>query len=229
MKYGYCRVPPYAQAREFALETQKQDLMEAGVPEENIVKEQFTGRFDDRPEFQKLISRLQSGDELVCLNLSRFATSMEDGTKTIQQLVDHGVIVNILNLGRIGDGSSKGNLILSIMPVFAQFEKYVINERKSTDKMNDLIKEGKYGRPRIAKMEIHRALDLLVSNSYSQVSDMTGISKSTLIRYERKRKAEERERMKDDPSKKGGQELGEEVSVYGRAPNKRPGRPKKKK
>lgn len=229
MKYGYCRVPPYAQAREYALETQKQELVEAGVPENNVVKEQFTGRFDDRPEFRKLVSRLQSGDELVCLNMSRFATSMEDGAKTIQQLVDHGVIVNILNLGRIGGGSFRGNLILAILPVFAQFEKYVVNERKSTDKMNDLIKEGKYGRPRIAKMEIHRALDLLVSNSYAQVSDMTGISKSTLIRYERKRKEEERERMKYDSSKKGRQGLGEEVSVYGRAPNKRPGRPKKKK
>lgn len=230
MKYGYCRVPPYAQAGEQGLEDQKQELMAAGVPESNIVKEQFTGRFDERLEFRKLASGLQPGDELVCTDMGRFARSMEDGFMTVRQLVSRRVIVHILDIGRIGDGSPTGNLILAVMAAFARFEHDVVREKSATSQMIDPMKDGSYGgRPRIAESEIHRALDLLESHSYAQVTEMTGISKSTLIRYERKRKAEEREYMQYDSSKKGSQEVGEEASVYGRAPNKRPGRPKKKK
>lgn len=45
------------------------------------------------------------------------------------------------------------------------------------------------GRPRkYSKKQVEHALELLESNSYKQVEEMTGISKSTLIRAKRKGK-----------------------------------------
>ena len=226
MKYGYCRVSSYIQLKGYSLEDQKQKLIAAGVPEENIFMEKYTGRTTDRPVFQELISRLRPGDELVCTKLDRFARSVVEGLITIRQLVDKKVFVNILNMGRIDD-SPVGNFILTMMLAFAQFERDMIKERTAAGKLIARQQEGYHeGHPRISKAKIKHALDLLVSNSYSQVAKMTGISKSTLIRYERERKAKELERLKAVPRKPGCQGPEDELTLD-LFPNKRPGRPKK--
>jgi DNA invertase Pin-like site-specific DNA recombinase len=71
---------------------------------------------------------------------------------------------------------------------FAESERGMIVERtqegKAIAKQKPDFKEGrpkKYG-----KKQIEHALKLLENNSYKQVEDKTGISKSTLIRAKRK-------------------------------------------
>jgi DNA invertase Pin-like site-specific DNA recombinase len=71
---------------------------------------------------------------------------------------------------------------------FAESERGMIVERtqegKAIAKQKPDFKEGrskKYGRK-----QIEHALKLLENNSYKQVEDKTGISKSTLIRAKRK-------------------------------------------
>ena len=78
-----------------------------------------------------------------------------------------------------------GNLILTVMLTFAEYERGMIVERtqtgKSVARQNPDFKDG---RPRkFSDAQIQLALDLLDSGkSYGQVHHMTGISKSTLIR-----------------------------------------------
>lgn len=79
------------------------------------------------------------------------------------------------------------NILLS----FAQFERDMIVERtregKEIARQNPDFKEG---RPKkYSRTQINHALDLLEKYSYKQVEDMTGISKSTLIRAKRKEKS----------------------------------------
>ena len=58
-------------------------------------------------------------------------------------------------------------------------------EGKAIAKQNPDFREG---RPKkYSRKQIEHALELLESNSYKQVEDMTGISKSTLIRAKKKR------------------------------------------
>lgn len=60
------------------------------------------------------------------------------------------------------------------------------SEGKAIARQNPDFKEG---RPRkYGKAQVNHALELLESYSYKQVEQMTGISKSTLIRERRKRK-----------------------------------------
>lgn len=74
------------------------------------------------------------------------------------------------------------------MLAFAEFERDMIVERtqegKAIANQNPDFKEG---RPKkFSKVQIKHALDLLNEYSYKQVEQMTGISKSTLIRAKRK-------------------------------------------
>ena len=85
------------------------------------------------------------------------------------------------------DNTPTGKLIRNIMLEFAEFERDMIVERtqegKAIAKQNPDFSEG---RPKKYKrQQITHALGLLQSNSYKQVEQMTGISKSTLIRAKR--------------------------------------------
>lgn len=186
MIYGYCRVSTKGQAKDGnSLEAQQNILKENGA--ETIYIDSFTGTKMDRPELDKLLSKLQAGDTLIVTKLDRFARSVSQATELITNLIDKGIKVNILNLGVL-DNSSMSTLMRNILLSFAQFERDMIVERTQEGKAIARQKaDFREGRPKIyGKKQIEHALQLLESNSYKQVEEITGISKSTLIRAKRK-------------------------------------------
>ena len=146
MRYGYARVSSIGQQRNGnSLDAQIELLKQRGA--EIIVSECFTGRKVDRPKFTELLEKLQPGDELIVCKLDRFARSSKHGADLIQELVNKGVRVNILNMG-IADNTSTGKLLLNIMFAFAEYEADMIAERtsegKAEKKANDpTYKEGR--------------------------------------------------------------------------------------
>ena len=87
-------------------------------------------------------------------------------------------------MGRI-DNTLTGNLILQVMLAFAEYERGMIVERTQTGKA--VAKQDpnfKDGRPKkYTHTQITHALELLNSGkTYREVENMTGISKSTLVR-----------------------------------------------
>lgn len=177
MKYGYARVSTMHQDLEAQLQALKRENCDV------IYKEKFTGTKKARPEFNELLEVLEDGDTLVITKLDRFARSTTDGINTIKDLFEKGVRVHVLNMGLIED-TPTGRLILSVMLAFAEFERDMIVERtqegKAIAKQREDFKEG---RPKkYNKKKIDHALQLLQNHSYKQVEEITGISKSTLIR-----------------------------------------------
>lgn len=189
MVYGYARVSTTGQQRDGnSLESQTEILKQKGCDE--IVCETYTGKTTDRPKFNDLIAKLRSGDTLVVCKLDRFARSISEGLETIQFLYKSGITVDIANMGIIQD-TPTGNLLVNMMLCFAQFERDMILERTLAGKEIARKREDFHeGHPFVyGKSQRLHAMDLLSQgHSYSEVSKMTGMSKSTLIR-ERKRQA----------------------------------------
>ncbi len=145
MIYGYVRVSTPKQAKDGnSFEAQEQALKAAGA--EKIYFDKFTGTKKHRPELDKLMSEIQSGDTLVVTKLDRIARSTIQGAELMDELITKGVTVNVLNLG-IMDNSSTGKLIRHIFLAFAQFERDIIVERTSEGKeiarMKDDFKDGR--------------------------------------------------------------------------------------
>ncbi len=185
MIYGYARVSTKGQAKDGnSLEAQENALRSAGAIE--IYSDAFTGTKSHRPELDKLMAVMRSGDTLVVTKLDRIARSATQGIELIQSLLDKGVVVHVLNMGLM-DNTPTGKLIRNIMLAFAEFERDMIVERtqegKAIAKQNKDFREG---RPKkYSKVQINHAVSLLKDYSYKQVEQMTGISKSTLIRARR--------------------------------------------
>lgn len=182
MIYGYARVSTSAQSTEGnSLEAQEQKLKENGC--QVIVREVFTGTKTQRPEFTKILTKLKEGDTLMVCKLDRLARTAIDGGAVARDLYNRGVKLHILNIGVI-EHTAIGELILNVMLSFAQFERDMIIERtqegKAIAKQRPDFSEG---RPKVySPQQMRHALELLESNSFTQVERMTGISKSTLIR-----------------------------------------------
>ena len=183
MIYGYARVSTATQGRDGnSLEDQVAALERYGCQE--IVTETFTGKTMERPKFLALLERLQEGDTLVVCKLDRFARTAIEGVQVVRELFERGVRVHILNMGLV-ENTLTGNLILTVMLAFAEYERGTIVERTQTGKaVARQDPNFRDGRPKKFKPEqIALALSLLdQGKTYRQITTMTGISKSTLIR-----------------------------------------------
>lgn len=187
MIYGYCRVSTKGQAKDGnSLEAQEKAVREAGAS--IIYQDAFTGTKSDRPQLNNLMENLKDGDKIIVTKLDRLARSARQGLDIVDSIISKGATIHILNMGLL-DNSPTGKLIRTIFFAFAEFERDMIVERtqegKAIAKHNAEIRGVKFaeGRPRkYDNMQIEVALELLETKSYTEVSKITGISKSTLIR-----------------------------------------------
>lgn len=186
MIYGYARVSTVSQGRDGnSLEDQVAALRSYGCQE--IIEEAFSGKTMDRPQFRKLMEELKEGDTLVVCKLDRFARTAIEGVQTVRSLFERGVRVHILNMGLI-ENTLTGNLILTVMLAFAEYERGMIVERTQTGKEAARLDPNfRDGRPKkFTPEQLALGLALLEQGkTYHQVTSMTGISKSTLIRQRR--------------------------------------------
>ena len=185
MRYGYARVSSIGQQRNGnSLDAQIELLKQRGA--EIIVDECFTGRQVDRPKFTELLGKLKEGDELIVCKLDRFARSSKHGADLIQELVDRGVRVNILNMG-IADNSSTGKLLLNIMFAFAEYEADMIAERTSEGKAEKRASDPNYKEGRkCIKPENFSKIKKEVEDglmSIKQAIETMGISRSSWYKY----------------------------------------------
>ena len=171
MIYGYARVSTAGQSiNGNSLEDQTKALEAYGCKE--IVTEAFTGKTMDRPRFSALFQRLQPGDTLVVCKLDRFARTAIEGVSTVRELFERGVRVHILNMGLI-ENTLTGNLILTVMLAFAEYERGMIVERTQTGKAAARQDPNfKDGRPKkFTPEQIQLALSLLEQGkTYRQIT-----------------------------------------------------------
>lgn len=133
----------------------------------------------------KVISQLTKGDMLVVTSMNIIAKTIVQALEIINDLIEKGVSVCILDIGMI---DSEQKVIRNLLSAIKNFDqepaeapaKPVINNK-------EIIEVSKEGRPeKYTNEQIEQALSLLRCNggslSYNAVVRATGISKSTLIR-----------------------------------------------
>ena len=190
MKYAYARVSTRKQSRDGnGLDEQIAKLKTVGYDE--LIIEEFTGSTTKRPFFDNLIQNLKQGDTLIVTKLDRFARSTAIGSALINDLLQRGISVHILNMGLI-DNTPTGRLITNILLAFAEYERDLIIERTQAGKEIARSKHGfREGRPPIDQKKKDFAADLIINQhkTYKEVAELTGLSKSTLTRAVRYAKA----------------------------------------
>lgn len=188
MIVGYARVSTKGQATEGnSLEAQIKELKVAGA--EKIYKDVFTGTQIDRPELTRMRNEIEEGDTIVVTKLDRLARSVSQASELISELLEMRVKIYVLNLGVLSN-DSVNTLMRNVLLCFAQFERDLIVQRTQEGKeiarsKNPNFREGRP--PKYDSDQLDNAMMLLETHSYTQVTKLTGISRSTLLREKRRR------------------------------------------
>lgn len=191
MIYGYCRVSTKGQAKDGnSLQAQEQEIL-SRYNDAQIYKEAYTGTTTDRPVFNDVIQKMKEKDMLVVNKLDRLARNTEEGIKIVKDLFQKKCSVHVLNVGLLED-TAMGQFFITTLLAVAELERNQIIERcqagKAIARQNPDFVEG---RPKkYNQKQLDHALDLLLDHSYKEVVQMTGISKSTLIRSMRNKKCD---------------------------------------
>ncbi|MAB31474.1 MULTISPECIES: recombinase family protein [Thalassospira] len=121
-KIGYARVS----TQEQSIEGQIDMLVEAGCTK--IFQEKVSGIRWDRPELDKALAALKSGDEFVVYKLDRLGRSVLDLLNLIFKLTDEGK--HFVSLSDAIDTSSpQGKFTLHMLGAVAEFERSLIVQR----------------------------------------------------------------------------------------------------
>ena len=135
--YGYIRVSTQisdTRANNQTFDRQLKILHDNGVSDENIFKERISGGVSttDRPEWEKLLQVVKSGDMIIVSEMSRLARSLTDLINTVNHLISMNVGIRFIkeNINVSSNGlDSMNKLIFNLFGAFAEFEKDLISER----------------------------------------------------------------------------------------------------
>jgi DNA invertase Pin-like site-specific DNA recombinase len=179
MKIGYARVSTTNQN----LDTQLKLLNIEGV--DKVFEEKISGVTTKRPELQKLLEQLRKDDIVVVTALSRLSRKTIDCLELISIIQEKGASFKCLDFPALDTTTDSGKLFFTIYAAIKQYER------------DDIVTRTRYGQ-RLAKengKHIGRSVGLdpdrmekittLLSKGFSisEIVKLTGISKSTVIRY----------------------------------------------
>jgi len=185
MLLGYARISTKGQK----LDRQIDMLKDAGVKEDNIYQEEYTGTKKDRPELKKLMNSLRENDTLVVTSLSRLSRSTKHLIELVEQIHDKGADIKSIKEEWLDTTTSQGKLFFKIMASLNEFERDLISDRTKEGLKAARARGREGGRPKLDKDKVKTALTMYDSQDFtiSEITEQTGVSKASLYRYLKKR------------------------------------------
>ena len=186
-KYGYARVSSKSQEDNSSLKGQKEELIENGILEENILVEvgSAANEIKNRPVFQILINeKLEEGDVLMVTKIDRCSRNTLEFLKLQDILFKRKIEFISLDLPH-SDDPGINRLIATTLSSIAEFEN---NRRKERQKkgIRAAQKEGKYqGRKTIIDKTLIQKVEYLKEGknlSVTDISKVTGVSTPTIYK-----------------------------------------------
>lgn len=146
--YAYCRVSTVDQTAD----NQAAEIAAASfdVPPRRIVRETISGSVAalQRPQFARLLDRLEEGDKLIVTKLDRLGRNAMDVRATVELLEQRGVKVHCLALGGVDLTSPAGRMTMGVIAAVAEFERDLLVERTQAGLVRARAEGKTLGRPR---------------------------------------------------------------------------------
>ena len=181
MKIGYARVS----TEEQNLDRQLDSLKEAGC--EKIFREKITGTKKERPELDKLMEQLRSGDLIIISDLTRLSRSVKDLFSLVDQIEKKGANIKSLKESWMDTSTPQGKLMFTIFAGISQFERDLISQRTLEGLAAARSRGRNGGRPKKDEKALILALKMYQEKAYSisEITKATGVSKTTIYKYKK--------------------------------------------
>ncbi len=179
MKIGYARVS----TEEQNLDRQIDILKQIGC--DRIYEEKVSGIKKERPELNKMLDQIRTGDVIIISDLTRLSRSVKDLFSIVEQIEEKGANIKSLKESWVDTTTAQGKLMFTIFAGISQFERDLISQR-TIEGLNAARARGKKGgRPKVNDKDIKLAIKMYTSKIYSisEIMKATGVSKTTLYRY----------------------------------------------
>jgi len=186
-KYGYVRVSSKTQESNSSIESQKQQLIQNGIEEENIFVEIGSGanEIKNRSVFQKLINqKLKENDLLMVTKIDRCSRNTLEFLKLQDILFKKNITFVALDLPTSVDLATN-KLMATTLSAMAEFEN---NRRKERQKqgIRAAQRKGKYqGRKTVINKTLIQKVKHLKETknlSVTDISKLTGVSSPTIYK-----------------------------------------------
>ncbi|MCP4339824.1 MAG: recombinase family protein [Desulfobulbaceae bacterium] len=177
-RIGYARVSSIGQN----LDSQVDALQHAGCGK--IFSEKMTASRMDRPEWNRFLEYVRSGDTLVVTELSRMTRSLLDLLETAKVLEQRQI--NLVSLREnIDTSTATGRCFLSMMGAIHQMERELRAERAAAGRSSAKARGRTGGRPKTdpAKLENARILYENSDKTAAEVCEIAGVGRRTFFAY----------------------------------------------
>jgi DNA invertase Pin-like site-specific DNA recombinase len=141
MLIGYARVS--SDDQDLAL--QRTALKSTGC--ERVYEEKVSGAKRSRPELNRMLDQLRSGDVVVISRLDRLARSTCDLLEIAGQLKEVGAGLRSLHEPWADTTSPAGRMVLTVFAGIAEFERELIQERTGSGRVAAKARGVRFGRP----------------------------------------------------------------------------------
>ncbi len=160
------------------------------VNERRIVTESISGSVaaSERPQFSRLLDRLEPDDVLIVTKLDRLGRNAMDVRATVERLAADGVRVHCLALGGVDLTSPAGKMTMGVLTAVAEFERDLLIERTHAG-MARARAEGKVmGRPPALTKERQAEVvqQLAMGVSVAQLARDYGTTRQSIMRIREK-------------------------------------------
>ncbi|PHV10100.1 recombinase family protein [Chitinimonas sp. BJB300] len=156
------------------------------VNQRRIVTESISGSVaaTERPQFAKLLDRLEPGDVLIVTKLDRLGRNAMDVRATVERLAAEGVRVHCLALGGVDLTSAAGKMNMGVLIAVAEFERDLLIERTHAGIARARAEGKKMGRPpALTETQQAEALQRLAAGeSVSQLARDYGTTRQSIMR-----------------------------------------------
>jgi len=105
-----------------------------GLDCDKVYAEKISGKNKDRPELQKMLSYIRTGDTVKVHSIDRLARSTADLLSIVSEIIDKGCTISFHKENLTFNGSDKKDpfkdLMLTMLGAIAEFERNIMLERQ---------------------------------------------------------------------------------------------------